>query len=153
MMIHEITEKAGAHRKRRRVGRGVGSGRGKTCGRGHNGARSRSGATGSIRASREGGQMPLFRRLPKRGFSNARFRTVYAVVNLRSLAARFDDGAEVNPEMLVKAGLLDDAAKPVKVLGDGEVGKKLDVTAAAFSKTAREKIEQAGGKATVSNSR
>lgn len=150
-MIHEITEQAGRYRKHRRIGRGVGSGRGKTAGRGHKGARSRSGATGSIRASTEGGQMPLFRRIPKRGFSNARFRTVYAVVNLRSLEARFDDGAEVNAEMLVKLGLLDNPAKPVKILGDGEIQKKLDVTAAAFSKSAREKIEQAGGKATVSD--
>lgn len=149
MMIHEITEKAGKYKKRRRVGRGTGSGRGKTSGRGHKGARSRAGATGSIRASMEGGQMPLFRRIPKRGFSNARFRTTYVVVNIKSLDARFDDGAEVNPDMLVKVGLLDDASKPVKVLGTGETQKKLSVTATAFSGSAREKIEKAGGSVVV----
>ncbi len=149
MMIHELTEKAGKYKKRRRVGRGTGSGRGKTSGRGHKGARSRSGATGSIRASMEGGQMPLFRRVPKRGFSNARFRTAYVAVNLKALEARFDDGAEVNPDMLLKVGLLADTNKPVKVLGDGDISKKLNVTAAAFSKSAREKIEQAGGSVTV----
>ncbi len=147
MMIHEITEKAGAHRRRKRVGRGTGSGHGKTCGRGHKGAGSRSGH--SHRAGHEGGQMPLFRRVPKRGFSNAAFRKTYAVVNLNAIDARFDDGAEVNPDLLVKVGLLRDAKRPVKILGTGVTGKKLQVTAAAFSASAKARIEAAGGSATV----
>jgi len=149
MMIHEVTEKVGKHKKRKRVGRGVGSGRGKTCGRGHNGAGSRSGATGSIRASREGGQTPLFRRVAKRGFSNVLFKKHFAIVNVAALDARFDDGAEVNAQMLVKAGLIRDDKLPVKVLGQGETKKKFSVTAASFSKSAQEKITQAGGSATV----
>src|SRR5690606_18269575 len=104
MMIHEITEKVGKKKHKKRIGRGPGSGHGKTSGRGHKGAGSRSGWSGSIRASREGGQMSWFRRLPKRGFSNFNFQTIYAVVNVGALDARFDDGAEVNPDMLVKAG-------------------------------------------------
>ena len=91
MMIHQITEQAGKFKKRKRVGRGRASGKGKTSGRGHNGAGSRSGSGGSVRASREGGQIPLFRRLPKRGFSNAAFRKDYAIVNLKALEARFDN--------------------------------------------------------------
>lgn len=149
MMIHEITEKVGKHKKRKRVGRGPGSGSGKTCGRGHNGAGSRSGATGSIRASREGGQNPLFRRVAKRGFSNVLFKKQFAVVNISALDARFDDGAEVNAQMLVKVGLIRDAKLPVKVLGKGETSKKLSVTAASFSKSAEEKINKAGGSATI----
>jgi len=148
MMIHEITPKAGKHKKRKRIGRGPGSGTGKTAGRGHKGAGSRSGATGSIRASREGGQMPLFRRWPKRGFSNANFRKHFSVVNLGAIASRFEDGAEVNPEMLVKVGLIHDTKLPVKVLADGELTIKLSISANAFSKAAKEKIEQAGGNAT-----
>jgi len=151
MMIHEITEKVGSHKKRKRLGRGIGSGHGKTCGRGTKGAGSRSGWSGSIRASREGGQMPWFRRIPKRGFSNFKFETNYAVVNIRAIAARFEDGAEVNAEMLVKAGLIRDTTLPVKVLGDGELTKKLSVTAAAFSKAASEKITAAGGTVTIAS--
>lgn len=149
MMIHEITPQAGAYKKRKRIGRGIGSGHGKTSGRGHKGAGSRSGATGSIRASREGGQMPFFRRIAKRGFSNAQFTTVYAVVNVQALDARFADGAEVTPETLAQVGLIRDTKLPVKVLGTGETTKKLKVTAAAFSKAAVEKLEKAGGTATV----
>ena len=89
MMIHEITVQVGRHKKAKRLGRGIASGSGKTCGRGHNGAGSRSGWTGSIRASREGGQMPFFRRIPKRGFSNARFMKHFAIVNTKALEARF----------------------------------------------------------------
>ncbi len=147
MMIHEITIKAGRNKRRKRVGRGIGSGIGKTCGRGHKGAGSRAGV--AIRASREGGQMPLFRRLPKRGFSNARFKQTYAIVNLKALDSRFDDGAEINPDMLQKVGLVRDTRVPVKVLGEGETSKKLMVTAAAFSKSAEEKITKAGGTITV----
>ena len=149
MMIHEITQKVGRHKRRKRVGRGPGSGHGKTCGRGHKGARSRAGATGSIRASSEGGQMPLFRRLPKRGFSNARFRKVFAVINIKALEARFEDGADINANALVAAGLIGNVSQPVKVLGEGDLAKKLNVTATAFSKTAAEKITNAGGTATV----
>jgi len=149
MMIHEVTEKVGKHKKRKRVGRGPGSGLGKTCGRGHNGAGSRSGATGSIRASREGGQTPLFRRVAKRGFSNVLFKKHYAIVNIAALDARFEDGAEVNAQMLVKVGLIRDDKLPVKVLGQGETKKKLAVTAASFSKSAQEKITQAGGSAST----
>lgn len=151
MMIHEITPKAGKYRKRKRVGRGPGSGLGKTCGRGHKGAGSRSGATGSIRASREGGQIPLFRRIRKVGFTNAPFRKDYAIVNLKALDARFDDGAEVNPDMLVKVGLIAHTRQPVKILGTGDVTKKLLVTAAAFSKSAMDKITKAGGSVNVAS--
>lgn len=149
MMIHEITVKVGKKKHPKRLGRGIGSGHGKTAGRGTKGAGSRSGWNGSIRASREGGQMPFFRRLPKRGFSNVNFETVYAAVNVRALEARFDNGAEVNPDMLVKAGLIRDTKLPVKILGAGELTKKLQVTAAAFSESAKQKIEAAGGSATV----
>lgn len=149
MMIHEVTEKVGKHKQRKRIGRGVGSGHGKTAGRGHKGAGSRSGATGSIRASREGGQMPLFRRVAKRGFSNVLFKKQFAIVNIAALDARFDDGAEVNAQMLVKVGLIRDDSLPVKVLGKGEISKKLAVTAASFSKSAQDKITQAGGSATI----
>lgn len=149
MMIHEITPLAGAHKKRKRIGRGIGSGHGKTSGRGHKGAGSRSGASGSIRSSREGGQIPFFRRVAKRGFSNVNFATEYAVVNVRALEARFDDGAEVNPEMLAKVGLIRDTSLPVKVLGNGDVKKKLQVTAASFSQAAQDKITKAGGSVTV----
>ncbi|MCC5828681.1 MAG: 50S ribosomal protein L15 [Phycisphaeraceae bacterium] len=147
MMIHEITEKVGKHRARKRVGRGQGSGIGKTCGRGHKGAGSRSGH--ASRMGDEGGQIPLFRRLPKRGFSNFRFRTLYAVVNLGAIEARFDDGAEVNPEMLAKVGLIRDPATPVKILAAGDLTKKLNVTASAFSQSAIAKIQDKGGTANV----
>ena len=147
MMIHEITPQAGRYRRRKRVGRGIAAGGGKTCGRGHKGARSRAGF--SYRATAEGGQMPLYRRFPKRGFSNAQFRKVFAIVNVRALEARFDDGAEVNPQMLAKVGLIPNTKLPVKILGTGELTKKLDVTAAAFSRGAAEKIAKVGGKTTV----
>lgn len=147
MMIHDVTEKAGKYKKRKRVGRGPGSGRGKTCGRGHKGAGSRSGF--SHRGSFEGGQMPLFRRVPKRGFSNVQFRTEYAIINVKALDARFNDGDEVTADTLVQAGLIRSTKLPVKVLGEGDTSKKLKVTAAKFSAAAREKIEKAGGSVTV----
>lgn len=149
MMIHEITEKVGKKKHRKRLGRGPGSGHGKTSGRGHKGAGSRSGWTGSIRATREGGQMPLFRRVPKRGFSNFRFRKEYAVVNIAALDARFDDGAEVNPDMLVKVGLIRDTKLPVKVLGTGDTKKKFQLNVARVSESARQKLEAAGGSVTT----
>ena len=151
MMIHEITPNAGRYKKRKRVGRGPGSGTGKTCGRGHKGARSRSGATGSIRAGAEGGQMPLFRRLPKRGFSNARFHTPFVIVNVKALDTKFDDGADVNHQTLVEVGLLANTKVPVKILGQGDLRKKLTVTAKAFSKAAVDKITAAGGTATTAS--
>jgi large subunit ribosomal protein L15 len=143
MMIHEITDKVGRYPARKRVGRGEASGSGKTSGRGHKGAGSRSG--NSYRPYFEGGQMPFARRMPKRGFSNVQFATQYHVVNLKSLEARLSDGAEVTPESLAEAGLIRDTSLPVKVLGQGDLSKKLMVTAAKFSASARAKIEAAGG--------
>jgi large subunit ribosomal protein L15 len=148
-MIHEITEKVGKHKARKRIGRGPGSGTGKTAGKGHKGQLSRAGGGAGAGLTYEGGQMPYFRRIPKRGFNNANFRKEFSIVNLKGLEERFDDGAEVNPEMLVKVGLIHDTKLPVKVLGDGTLSKKLDVTAAKFSETAKQKIESAGGKVTV----
>ena len=148
MMIHDITAKVGPHKRRKRVGRGIGSGHGKTAGRGHKGAHSRSGY--ARRTGDEGGQMSFFRRIPKRGFSNANFRKLFSIVNIKALDARFEDGATVNPEALVKVGLIRDSKKPVKVLGYGQTTKKLSVTAAAFSKSAADQLVEAGGTATVS---
>lgn len=133
----------GAVKKRRRVGRGPGSGHGKTCGRGHKGQRSRSG--GGPHPRFEGGQMPLERRLPKRGFNNI-FRKEYAVLNLRALEDKFDAGTTVDMEALSAQGLLPkQLGAGLKILGDGELTKALTVRAHRFSKSAREKIEAAGG--------
>lgn len=147
MMIHEITVEAGRYRDRKRVGRGPGSGTGKTAGRGHKGAGSRSGH--AVKRGFEGGQMPLFRRVPKRGFSNAPFRKVYAVVNLKAIDARFAEGAQVTPQALADAGLIPNTQAPVKVLGTGDITRKLTIQAAAFSKSAMDKIARAGGAAVV----
>ena len=149
MMIHEVTAKAGKFKKSKRLGRGIGSGKGKTAGRGTKGAGSRSGWNGSIRASREGGQTPFFRRIAKRGFSNVNFRTEYAVINIRTLETLFKSGDSVTPESLVKTGLIANTSTPIKVLGEGDLTKKLTVTAAAFSKSAKDKIEKAGGSVVV----
>jgi large subunit ribosomal protein L15 len=143
MRIADITELAGADEKPKRVGRGRSSGHGKTCGRGHKGSGQRAGQ--GIRALREGGQMPLFRRIPKRGFTNANFRTRYDVVNVCDLEDVFDDGADVTKEALVQAGLIRNERVLVKILGDGELHKKLTVQAERFSRSAREKIAAAGG--------
>jgi large subunit ribosomal protein L15 len=133
----------GVRRKRaRRVGRGESSGAGKTCGRGMNGERSRSGRRGA--GVYEGGQMPLFRRLPKRGFNNAVFARRYAVVNVGALSG-FADGMEVDPGILVKMGLVSRLLDGVKILGDGELQRKLTVKAHRFSRSAIEKIRAAGG--------
>ena len=137
MLNYEITSIAGKHKGRKRVGRGPGTGRGKTCGRGHKGSLSRSGS--SLRLLYEGGQMPLFRRLPKRGFSNYEFATHYEIVNVSQLE-KFDDGAVVGVEQLADAGLIDNCKSKVKILGNGELTKKLEVTAHKFSKTAERKI-------------
>lgn len=147
MQLGDILKQAGANRKRRRIGRGIGSGSGKTSGRGHKGAGSRAGA--KSRTMGEGGQMPLFRRLPKRGFSNFEFETRYNVVNIGDLESRFDSGAHVTPEAILEAGLIRNLRYKVKVLGDGNLTKKLKVEAAKFSKSAAEKIAAAGGEAVV----
>jgi large subunit ribosomal protein L15 len=143
MYIHEITSIAGAYKKRKRVGRGKGSGHGKTSGRGHKGARSRSGC--AIPLTYEGGQMPLFRRLPKRGFSNVNFAVRYEVVNVSQLDRVFADGADVGVQELMGAGLIDNLGSRVKILGDGDLTKKLMVCAHKFSKSAEQKIAGCGG--------
>ncbi len=147
MNLRELKQSVSLGNKRRkRVGRGPGSGKGKTCGRGHGGAASRSGY--KRRLYYEGGQMPLFRRLPKRGFSNARFKTTFVVLNVEDLN-RFGSGAVVSPETLREAGLLKGKQSLLKVLGRGELKVPLQVSAHSFSKSALEKIHEAGGKATV----
>jgi len=146
MLAHEITSVAGKNRSRRRIGRGTGSGRGKTCGRGHKGSLSRAG--GSSRPLYEGGQMPLFRRLPKRGFSNFKFAARYQIVNVAQLE-RFDDDSVVGMEQLSRAGLIDNAEARVKILGNGQLTKKLQVTAHRFSRSAEHKIMACGGEATL----
>ena len=147
MMIHDITNMAGKYKARKRVGRGHGSGSGKTSGRGHKGAGSRAGHT--HRPGFEGGQTPWARRLPKRGFTNAPFRTEYHVVNIGQLEARFNDGDEVNLETLVAKRLIRNTKSPLKILGEGELTKKLTVTAAKCSKSAVAKLEGAGGSVTL----
>ena len=126
MMIHEITVQVGKYKARKRIGRGHGSGSGKTAGRGHKGARSRAGY--SRRPGFEGGQMSFVRRMPKRGFSNADFRTLYHIINLQDIESRIEQGSDVTIESLVKAGLVRDTKRPLKVLGHGEVTKNLQGT-------------------------
>jgi large subunit ribosomal protein L15 len=142
MLNYQITSVAGKHRARKRVGRGDGTGQGKTCGRGHKGSHSRSGSASLLLY--EGGQMPLFRRLPKRGFSNYNFAARFDIVNVSQLE-RFEDGADVGVEQLSNAGLIPSSRSKVKILGDGELTKKLQVTAHKFSKTAEQKIVGCGG--------
>jgi large subunit ribosomal protein L15 len=146
MLSHEITAVVGKAKARQRVGRGRGTGHGKTCGRGQKGSKSRSGAMGT--SLYEGGQMPLFRRLPKRGFSNYNFARRYEIVNISQLE-RFDDGADVGAEQLSNAGLVASDKSRVKILGSGELTKKLQVTAHKFSKAAEQKIVASGGTAKV----
>jgi large subunit ribosomal protein L15 len=147
MMLNDITTAAGAHKRRKRVGRGESSGHGKTSGRGTKGAQSRGGF--STRPLTEGGQMPVFRRLPKRGFSNFHFRTEYVVVNLADLEQGFEGGAKVDVAALRKAGLVRGAGASVKVLGDGVLTKKLALEVHAVSEKARQAIEKAGGTLTL----
>ena len=147
MDLKTILSKGTPHEKRNRVGRGIGSGNGKTCGRGHKGAGSRSGY--KRRPAFEGGQMPLFRRMPKRGFSNAAFRTEFHIVNVGAIQERFKDGDTVDATSLAASGLIRDTHLPVKVLGQGELSIKVDVTANRFSGSAREKIEKSGGSVQV----
>lgn len=145
MKLQELSPAPGSTHARKRIGRGHGSGQGKTAGKGHKGQKARAGR--GMRIGFEGGQMPLQRRVPKRGFVNI-FATTYANVNVAALNV-FEDGAEVDLDALKKAGLVKKAYDGVKVLGDGELTKKLTVKAAAYSKAAKEKIEAAGGKAEV----
>jgi large subunit ribosomal protein L15 len=147
MNLTEITEQAGKHKRRRRVGRGHGSGHGKTSGRGHKGQNSRSG--GGVRPLTEGGQMPLFRRIPKRGFNNALFRENWSIVNVGDLQERFDESAHVTGLALTEVGLVRNLKRPIKILGDGTLSKKLKVEAQKFSAQALEKITAAGGEANV----
>jgi len=147
MMIHEITAKVGKYKTRKRCGRGEGSGLGGTSGRGHKGAKSRSGW--KRRPAYEGGRVPLIRRIPKRGFTNAAFRATFAIVNLKSLEAAFPDGADVDAASVAAAGLIRNARLPLKVLGEGDLTRKLKVTAAKFSGAAKAKIEAVGGTATI----
>ena len=143
MMIHEITVQAGKHKKRMRVGRGESSGKGKTCGRGTKGSGARTG--GEIPFGTEGGNMPLFRRLPKRGFNNNYFRQRFSIVNVSDLERHFEAGATVDASALIAKGLVRDEKYPVKVLGDGELSKKFTVVAGKFTQQAAEKITKAGG--------
>jgi large subunit ribosomal protein L15 len=142
MRLHDLKPRPGAKHRRKRLGQGEGSGHGKTSGRGGKGQTARSGS--SIRIGFEGGQMPLIRRIPKRGFNNARHTTRYLPVNLE-LLNQFGDGARVDVEALRKAGLANGKAAGIKILGDGDLTKKLTVSAHAFSASARAKIEGKGG--------
>jgi len=146
MNLSDAKRLRGTRKRRKRLGRGRATGKGKTCGFGHNGQRSRSGDRGG--GLYEGGQMPLFRRLPKRGFNNKRFATRYAVVNVGALND-FEEGQEVDPAALVRQGLISAVGDGVKVLGQGELERRLTVKAHRFSKTAMTKIEASGGRAVV----
>ncbi|MDI3533427.1 MAG: large subunit ribosomal protein [Synergistaceae bacterium] len=148
MHIGDLKPAPGSKRKPKRLGCGIGSGHGKTCGKGHKGESARAG-TGKLPVGFEGGQMPLHRRIPKRGFNNARFAKVYQVVNVGRLDERFEYGGVVGPAELFAAGLIKDLSTPVKILGDGELTKPLVVRANLFSTKAKERIEAAGGKAEV----
>lgn len=145
MKIHELKAPEGATKNPKRKGRGTGSGQGKTAGRGMNGQNSRSG--GGTRLGFEGGQMPLYRRIPKRGFTNI-WKKQWAIINIEELNA-FEDGTEVTPDLLIETGLVKKVVDGVKVLGEGTLEKKITVKAQKFSKIAVEKIESAGGKAQV----
>ena len=143
MMIAEITSRGKRNQRPKRIGRGRGSGLGKTSTRGHKGEGARTGTRGHL--LREGGQMLFFRRIPKRGFSNFRFRRAFQVVNVGTLEKAFENGAKVNAAVLAEAGLIRNAADPVKILGTGEVSKKFEVEATCFSTSAAMKITKAGG--------
>ena len=145
MKLNELSPSAGSRRKRRRIGRGVASGQGKTAGRGTKGHNSRSG--GGVRPGFEGGQMPIHRRLPKRGFTNI-FRKRYAIVNIRDLA-RFESGSSVNEALLVQAGLVKGRRDGIKLLGNGDISHALTVQVNCISRSAREKIEACGGSVEV----
>jgi large subunit ribosomal protein L15 len=143
MDLHELSPVPGSRRKPKRLGMGVGSGTGKTAGKGHKGQKARAGH--SVSPHFEGGQMPLSRRIPKRGFSNFRHATSYQIVNVHDLNDRFDSGAVIGVEELVAAALIASASEPVKILGDGDISKGVTIKANAFSSSAKIKIESAGG--------
>ena len=146
MKLHELEKNIGATHAKKRVGRGSGSGLGKTSGRGQKGQKARSG--GSINPVFEGGQLPLYRRLPKRGFTNGKFRTRYAVINLSDLNV-FEDGTVVTPALLKETGVIKNQLDGIKVLSNGKLERKLTIQAHKFSTTALEKIEESGSKAEV----
>ena len=146
MKLHELSPAPGSKRKPKRLGMGIGSGTGKTAGKGHKGQKSRAGR--SVSPFFEGGQMPLLRRIPKRGFSNFRFAKSYETVNLKSIEERFDSGMTVTVEDLREHGLVSGSSR-VKILGDGELTKSFTVIAHAFSASATSKIQAAGGKLEV----
>ncbi|QPC48053.1 50S ribosomal protein L15 [Mangrovibacillus cuniculi] len=145
MKLHELKPAVGSRKERNRVGRGIGSGNGKTAGKGHKGQNARSG--GGVRLGFEGGQTPLFQRLPKRGFTNIN-RKEYAVVNLDTLN-RFEDGTEVTPMLLIETGVVSKELSGIKILAKGSISKKLTVKAHKFSAAAKEAIEAAGGSVEV----
>jgi len=145
LKLHELKPAEGSRKERNRVGRGTGSGNGKTSGKGHKGQNARSG--GGVRPGFEGGQNPLFRRLPKRGFTNIN-RKEYAVVNLDALN-RFEEGTEVTPALLIETGVVSKERSGIKILGNGTLDKKLSVQAHKFSASAKEAIENAGGSVEV----
>ncbi|MEE1155193.1 MAG: 50S ribosomal protein L15 [Acutalibacteraceae bacterium] len=145
MKLHELSPVEGSKKSVKRIGRGHGSGQGKTAGKGHKGQKARSG--GGVRPGFEGGQMPMQRRLPKRGFNNIFAKTIVAV-NVGSLN-KFEDGAVVDTQALIDAGLVKNSFDAIKILGNGNLTKKLEVKVAAYSASAKEKIEAAGGKAEV----
>ena len=146
MKLHELKYNEGSKKDIKRLGRGSSSGTGKTSGRGQNGQNARSG--GGVRIGFEGGQLPLYRRLPKRGFSNAMFKKVYATINVSDLN-KFEDGTVVSPELLREMGIIKNELSGIKVLGNGSLDKKLTVRAHKFSNQAKEKIEAKGGKIEV----
>jgi large subunit ribosomal protein L15 len=147
MKLHDLKNTPGAVHRRKRVGCGEGSGHGKTSGRGGKGQTARSGS--GIRPGFEGGQMPLYRKLPHRGFNNKNFKTVFSIINVGDLDCLEDSVVEVNSEVLVQAGLIRYAELPLKILGVGEVTRIFKITASKFSGSAQEKIEKAGGQAIV----
>ena len=146
MKLHELSPKEGSTKEVFRKGRGAGSGNGKTAGKGHKGQNARSG--GGVRPGFEGGQLPLYRKLPKRGFNNYRFGTKYATVNVQALN-KFEDGEVVDSAALLAKGIVSNIFDGVKILGEGEITKKLTVKAKVFSANAKEKIEAVGGKTEV----
>lgn len=146
MKLHELSPADGSVKEGFRKGRGVGSGNGKTAGKGHKGQNARSG--GGVRPGFEGGQLPLYRKLPKRGFNNERFGKQYVVINVNALN-KFNDGDVVDSAALLASGIINNVCDGVKILGEGELTKKLTVKAAVFSASAKEKIEAVGGKSEV----
>lgn len=147
MNLHDLTPAPGSRRKAKRLGIGIGSGNGKTAGKGHKGQKSRAGR--SVAPYFEGGQMPLSRRIPKRGFSNFRHALNYQTVNVHQIEERFEAGAAIGFEELYAKRLIQNSTKPIKILGDGDLSKSFTIKAHAFSASAKSKIEAAGGKAEV----